>query len=63
MKLEEMKSLSNDQLEDKIGDWKNEILKLKIDASLQKKSEAPHKFKLLRKQIARAFTLIKQKVN
>ena len=61
MKFEEMKTLSGDQLSDVVGDWRKELLKLSIDASLQKKAESPHKFKLLRKQIARALTLLKQK--
>lgn len=61
MKWNEMKTLSNEQLEDKIADWKNELYKAKVSASMQKKVEKTHVFPQLRRQIARAYTLIKQK--
>jgi len=60
MNLDEMKKLSTEQLIDLVGDTRKELFKLSVNASLEKKAEAPHKFKLLRKQIARANTLITQ---
>lgn len=60
MKFQEMKQLSKEQLVDIIEDSKKEIYKLSIQASMEKKSATPHKFKMLRKKIAQAKTRITQ---
>ncbi len=59
--LEELRSKSVQALQDQIDLWREEYTKLKIEANLQKKAEKPHMFRFLRKQTARAMTLIKQK--
>ena len=59
--LEELKSKSVKDLQDQIDLWKTEYVKLRISANMQKKSDKPHMFGYLKKQIARAMTLIKQK--
>jgi ribosomal protein L29 len=61
MKLDEMKALQVPELEDKISDWKRELIVLRVQADIQKKAEKVHMFRLLRKQVARAYTLIRQK--
>lgn len=61
MKLEEMKSKSEQELEEQVTIWKKELVKMKFAASLEKKAEKPHQFKETKKQIARAKTLINQK--
>ncbi len=61
MSLEELKSKSVPDLHDQIDLWREEYTRLKIVANLQKKAEKPHMFRLLKKQTARAMTLIKQK--
>lgn len=61
MKFEEMKTMSKEQLEDKIEDWNQELFKLNVAKDLEKKAEKPHMFSLLKKQIARAKTLMRQK--
>ena len=59
--LEEMKGMSIQDLMDQIDSWKVEYVKDSFEADLQKKVAKPHRFRLLRKQIARARTLIRQK--
>lgn len=61
MKIEDIRKLSKEQLLDLVNDSRKELLKLAINASLEKKATAPHKFKLLRKQIAQANTILTQK--
>ena len=61
MRLEELRSKSVQGLQDQIDLWREEYIKLKIAANLQKKAEKPHMFGLLKKQVAQAMTLIKQK--
>ena len=61
MKLEEMQTMEQLQLFDQVEEWKKELLKLRIEASIQKKAESPHKFKELRRNIARALTVNRQK--
>ena len=61
MKLEEMKALSQEQLLDNVEDWKKKLVQLRIEASIQKKAEKPHKFRELKTQIARALTLYRLK--
>jgi ribosomal protein L29 len=61
MKLNEMKPLNISQLEDKIFEWKRELVVLRVQSDIQKKVEKVHMFKLLRKQIARGYTLIREK--
>jgi ribosomal protein L29 len=62
MKLEEMRGLDQKQLEDKISDWRKELLKERVVANRNKKASKPHIFPKLKKQIARAYTLINQKL-
>lgn len=61
MKLEEMRGLDQKQLENQILDWRAELLKERVVANRNKKAKKPHLFPKLRKQIARAYTLINQK--
>jgi ribosomal protein L29 len=61
MKLDEMKPLKISQLEDKIFEWKRDLVVLRVQSNIQKKVEKVHMFRLLRKQIARGYTLIRQK--
>lgn len=57
MEFEEIKKLTNDQLEMKIYDWKKELTKLRIQSMIEKKAEKPHMFKKLKKYIAQAQTV------
>lgn len=61
MKLEDMKALEVKQIEDLISEWKQELFKLRVNASIQKKAEKSHMFSLLRKRIARGYTVVRQK--
>ena len=61
MNIKEMKTMSIKDLEEKINLFRDEYTKTAFEANLQKKAEKPHKFKLLKRQIARAKTVIKQK--
>lgn len=61
MNWDELKALETSQLEDKIKEWSLERFKLKVKARKEKKVEKPHMFPLLRKQVARAKTLIQQR--
>jgi ribosomal protein L29 len=61
MKLEEMRGLDQKQLENQIAGWKGELLKERVAANRNKKAKTPHIFPKLKKQIARAYTLIIQK--
>ncbi len=61
MKLEEMKGLDPKQLKDQISGWRGELLKERIAANRNKKAKKPHVFPKLKRQIARAYTLINQK--
>lgn len=57
MTLDEIKKLSNEELEKHIVDWKKELMKLRITAMMEKKADKPHMFKVLKKCIARAHTV------
>lgn len=59
--FEEMKSKSTKDLENQIDLWKDELTKITFESNLQKKAEKPHLFKHLKRQIARAKTLIREK--
>lgn len=59
--FEEMKSKSTKDLENQIDLWKDELTKITFESNLQKKAEKPHLFKRLKRQIARAKTLIREK--
>lgn len=61
MKVDEMKTLSVEQLGDAILDWQKELFALSVRLNREKKAEKPHMFKELRKRIARARTFIRQK--
>ncbi len=61
MEWEKMKEMSAEQLENQIRDWRKERFLLQVEASRQKKMDKPHHFQGIRKQIARAYTLIRQK--
>jgi len=57
MTLDEIKKLSNEQLEKLIIDTKQELMKMRVSAAMQKKADKPHMFKILKKRIARAHTV------
>ena len=57
MTLDEIKKLNNEELEKHIADWKTELTKLRVTAMMQKKADKPHMFKLLKRRIARAYTV------
>ncbi len=61
VELEEMKKMSLKELEDQVDLWRTEYTNITFNANLQKKAEKPHMFNLLRKQIARAKTVVKLK--
>jgi len=61
MKLEEMRGLDTKQLAGQIADWKAELFKERVTANRNKKAKKPHLFTQLKRQIARAYTLINQK--
>ncbi len=63
MKLEEMRGLDQKQLEDQILGWRAELLKERVIANRNKKAKKPHLFPKLKRQIARAYTLINQKMS
>lgn len=57
MTLDEIKKLSNDELETHIMEWRKELMKLRVAAMMQKKADKPHMFKVIKKRIARAHTV------
>jgi ribosomal protein L29 len=61
MTLDELKKLSSEELENSILDMKKELMKLKVASMIEKKTEKPHLFKVLRKRIARAHTVRREK--
>ena len=61
MKLEEMRQLEIEELQKDIEKWKKEFFVEKMAASREKKAKKPHIFSFLRKRIARAYTVIRQK--
>ena len=61
MTLDELKKLTSEELEKNILEWKKELMKLKVTAMMEKKSEKPHMFRVLRKRIARAHTVCREK--
>ncbi len=61
MKLQEMLGLDQKQLESQIEGWRAELFKERVNANRNKKAAKPHVFPKLRRQIARAFTLINQR--
>jgi large subunit ribosomal protein L29 len=59
MKLQELRNLSKEDLSQKLANCKEELAKLsylKISGQIDK----PHRFKILRKSIARINTLLKE---
>lgn len=63
MKFEEMRSLDTKQLESHIATWKAELFKERVIVNRSKKAKKPHIFAQLKKQIARANTLINQNLS
>lgn len=61
MDKEEIRQATKEQLLTNVENWKKEIIKLKIQRSRDRKSDKPHMFKELRKNIARAYTFMQQK--
>jgi len=61
MKLEEMRKLSLEELKCRVVNWKADLLKEFVTAGRNKKAKYPHKFPQLKKQIARAYTLLREK--
>lgn len=59
-KVEELKNLSRSELEEKISNLKKELFELKTLAK-SARIEKPHRIRLIRKDIARIFTLLKEK--
>ncbi|MCH9621256.1 MAG: hypothetical protein S4CHLAM20_06740 [Chlamydiia bacterium] len=57
MTFDEIKNLSNEELEKNIVEWKKELMKLRVAAMMEKKADKPHMFKVLKKRIARAHTV------
>ena len=57
MTLDEIKKLNNEQLEKLIIDSKQELMKMRVSAAMQKKADKPHMFKVIKKRIARAHTV------
>ncbi|OGX44575.1 MAG: 50S ribosomal protein L29 [Omnitrophica WOR_2 bacterium RIFCSPLOWO2_12_FULL_51_8] len=60
MKTRELRSLSRDELTDKIKTLKEELFKLNFER-YGGRVEKPHKFSLIRKEIARIHTLLNEK--
>ena len=60
MKLEELRSLSIEELTEKVGTLKKELFDLRMKASAGK-LEKSHQFGIVRKDLARALTLIKER--
>ena len=60
MKTRELRSLSRDELTDKIKTLKEELFKLNFERD-GGRVEKPHKFSLIRKEIARIHTLLNEK--
>ena len=60
MKLEEMRGLDPKQLEVQILGWRAELFKERVTANRNKKAAKPHLFPKIKRQIAQAYTLIKQ---
>jgi len=57
MTFDEIKKLSEKELESNIIAWKKELMKLRVAAMMEKKADKPHMFKELKKRIARAHTV------
>lgn len=60
MKKDEMRDLTPDELKDKLGDLRKQLMEL----TFQKKTtrvEKPHRFRYVKKDIARILTILKEK--
>lgn len=57
----ELRDLSKEQLEEKLGEFKKELLKLNVQVASGATAANPGKLKQTKKNIARVLTLIKQK--
>lgn len=61
MKASELRDESLEVLESKVEDFRKQLYDLRNEKMASKKLENPHQIKNLKKDIARALTIIKQK--
>lgn len=62
MKLtKELRDLSTSELENRLGEFKKELLKLNVQVSTGASPESPGKLRQTKKNIARILTLLKEK--
>ncbi len=59
MKIKDLQGLSKDELEDKLNDLDKQLMELQFKR--RSGVEKPHRFKQLKKDIARIHTVISQK--
>ncbi|MBI3322353.1 MAG: 50S ribosomal protein L29 [Candidatus Omnitrophica bacterium] len=60
MKVSELKELNEDELRNKLAGFKKELFDLRMDRAAGKLAK-PHRMQLLRRDSARALTLLRQK--
>jgi len=61
MKVKEVRALSKQELKEKLGHFKKELMGLEFKR--RSSVEKPHLFKINRKAIARIMTVLKEKAN
>lgn len=59
MKIEELRGLSDQELQDKLDDLNKQLMELQFKR--RSGAEKPHLFKVVKKNIARIFTVLNEK--
>lgn len=62
MKYQELKNLSLQELEDKVEDLRKQLMEMTFKRKTAQ-VEKPHKFSLIKKDIARVLTAVREKKN
>jgi len=57
----ELKSLSSEELNNRLGEFRKELLKLSVEVASGANPASPGKIKQVKKNVARILTLLKEK--
>jgi large subunit ribosomal protein L29 len=57
----ELKSLSSEELNNRLGEFRKELLKLSVEVASGANPSSPGKIKQVKKNVARILTLLKEK--
>ena len=60
MKARELRELSKEELLARLNELKEELFNLRVDKAMGRLGQ-PHRFKLVRREIARVLTILKEK--